>query len=98
MNTIFVTGATGLPREASTRFDAVPDDYVNGAIAWLALGEHVVGQTLPLCSGDRALPLGEMLDITYGIWVTVPAWRRRGLGRPAPAARTYWAAAVRAAA
>ncbi len=75
--------ASMLPGEEGSPLDTVPDDYVNDAIARLALHEDMAGQTLHLCAGDGAVPLGEMLDLTWEIWAGVPAWRRRGVPRPA---------------
>lgn len=75
--------ASMLPGEENSPLDTVSDDYVNDAVARLALRDDVVGQTLHLCAGDGAMPLGEMLDLTWEIWAGVPGWRRRGIPRPA---------------
>jgi hypothetical protein len=36
-----------------------------------------------LCAGTGALPLQELLDITWERWALDPAWRRRAIPRPA---------------
>jgi hypothetical protein len=35
-----------------------------------------------LCAGEGALPLGELLDMTFAHWARDLAWRRRGIARP----------------
>src|SRR4029078_4149740 len=35
-----------------------------------------------LCAGEGALPLGELLDLTYSYWARDPEWRGRGIARP----------------
>lgn len=82
--------AAMMPGTDQSLVDVVPSDYVNGAIARLALRPHLAGRTMQLCAGDKALPLGELLDITYDVWAADPEWRRRAIPRPALAdAGTY---------
>lgn len=75
--------ASMMPGSDATPIDVVPLDYVADAIAALALRRDLAGRTLHLCAGAGALPLGELLDVTYGIWCSEPRWKRRGVPRPA---------------
>ena len=72
-----------LPGDEGALVDTVPSEYVNDAIAKLAFHPDAVGRTLHLCAGTGALPLGELLNLTYGIWAESPQWRHRGISRPA---------------
>jgi thioester reductase-like protein len=74
--------ASMMPGTEDTLVDVVPAHWVAESIATLALSD-VAGTTLHLCSGDRALPLGALLDRTYAFWARETAWRRRGIARPA---------------
>lgn len=75
--------AAMMPSGAGAALDVVPADYVASAIAALAFAPGLAGATLHLCAGDRALPLEELLDVTYAVWARDPAWRRRAIARPA---------------
>ena len=75
--------ASVMPGSEDSPVDVVPSDYVSAAVAELALRAELGGETLHLCAGAGALPLGELLDITYELWATAPAWRRRAISRPA---------------
>ncbi|HEY7236684.1 MAG TPA: SDR family oxidoreductase [Gemmatimonadaceae bacterium] len=75
--------AAMMPGVAGSTVDVVTTTYVAGAIARLALREDTSGQIVHLCAGDAALPLDELLDITYERWARDPEWRRRGIARPA---------------
>ena len=82
--------AAMMPGSSESPVDVVPSDYVSEAIARLALRSELAGSTMHLCAGAGALPLGELLEITYGVWATDPEWRRRAISRPALAdADTY---------
>ena len=72
-----------MPGVAESTVDAVTTSYVADAIARLSLREDLTGTVVHLCAGAGALPLEELLDITYERWATDPAWRRRGIARPA---------------
>ena len=72
-----------IPGTESSLVDVVDGQYVSRAIAALALRESSAGETYHLCAGSGALPLGELLDITWEVWARVPAWRRRSVMRPA---------------
>jgi long-chain acyl-CoA synthetase len=72
-----------MPGVAGSTVDAVTTSFVADAIARLALRDDASGQVVHLCAGDGALPLDELLDITYERWSADPLWRRRMLARPA---------------
>lgn len=71
-----------MPGVEQSRIDVVTANFVADAIARLALREDVSGRVVHLCAGDGALPLGELLDMTFASWARDPAWRRRGIARP----------------
>jgi thioester reductase-like protein len=75
--------ASMMPGAEETLVDVVPLDYVADAVASLALRPELAGRTLHLCAGAGALPLGELLDLTYAIWASKPGWKRRAIARPA---------------
>jgi nucleoside-diphosphate-sugar epimerase len=75
--------ASMIPGTEASLIDVVHGEYVALAIADLALREDSAGETYHLCAGAGALPLGELLDTTYGIWASARAWRRRSVVRPA---------------
>ena len=72
-----------MPGVTGSAVDAVTTAYVAEGIARLALRDDVTGRVVHLCAGAGALPLDELLDITYERWARDPAWRRRGIARPA---------------
>jgi GNAT superfamily N-acetyltransferase len=80
-----------MPGVADSTLDAVTTEYVGDAIARLALDDDLHRRAAHLCAGAGALPLRELLDITWERWAALdPAWRRRGIPRPALAdLRTY---------
>lgn len=75
--------AAMMPGTDESSLDVVTADYVADAVAALAFRDDLAGETLHLCAGDRALPLGELLDETYALWARDAAWRRKGIARPA---------------
>jgi nucleoside-diphosphate-sugar epimerase len=82
--------AAMMPGVAGSTVDAVTTSYVGRAIADLAFSDDVSRKTVHLCAGTGALPLQELLDITWERWALDLAWRRRGIPRPALAdLRTY---------
>ncbi|HEY2164920.1 MAG TPA: SDR family oxidoreductase [Gemmatimonadaceae bacterium] len=83
--------AAMIPGVAGSTVDAVATDYVGDAIARLALSDDLHRRAVHLCAGTGALPLEELLEITWERWAALdPAWRRRGIPRPALAdLRTY---------
>jgi len=75
--------ASLLPGEEDTPVDLVTGEHVSGALAELALADVSRGRTFHLCAGVGALPLGELLDLSSATWAECPAWRRKGIARPA---------------
>jgi nucleoside-diphosphate-sugar epimerase len=75
--------ASMMPGTEDTPIDVIPADWVADAIVNLALARQASGETVNLCAGEGALPLGRLLDRTYALWSRDPAWRRRGVARPA---------------
>ena len=71
-----------IPGLATSGIDLVPADYVAGALARLALADGVEGETLHLCAGAGAMPLEDLLDVSYACWARDTGWRRRGIARP----------------
>lgn len=72
-----------IPGNAASTIDVVTTDHVATGIVRLALSEPDAGRTVHLCAGAGAISLRELLDITHGFWSESPAWRRRGVTRPA---------------
>jgi len=72
-----------MPGVVGSTVDAVTTAFVADGIARLALRSDASGKVVHLCAGEGALPLVELLDITYERWATNPAWRKRGIVRPA---------------
>jgi nucleoside-diphosphate-sugar epimerase len=71
-----------MPGIERSTIDAVTTDFVADAIARLALRDDAGGKVVHLCAGEGALPLGELLDMTYAYWARDPQWRRRAIARP----------------
>ena len=71
-----------MPGVDGSTLDVVTTDFVGSAIARLALRDDAAGSVVHLCAGEGALPLGELLDLTYAYWARDPEWRRRGIARP----------------
>jgi nucleoside-diphosphate-sugar epimerase len=73
--------AAMIPGDRAYSFDVITSTYVANAIATLARHPDALQQTVHLCSGQRALSLGELLDAAYEVWSECPAWRKRGVER-----------------
>jgi long-chain acyl-CoA synthetase len=73
--------AAMMPGTRANQFDVITADYVNDAIAQLALDERAESHTIHLCLGKRAPSLGDLVDEAYDIWERDPEWRKRGLAR-----------------
>ena len=71
-----------MPGIEGSTLDVVTTDFVASAIARLALRDDAAGKVVHLCAGKGALPLGELLDVTYSCWARDCGWRRRGIARP----------------
>ena len=75
--------ASMIPGTETSLVDVVHGEYVSRAIAGLALRESSARETYHLCAGAGALPLGELLDVTWSVWAAAPTWKRRSVMRPA---------------
>lgn len=73
--------AAMMPGDRSYPLDVITSDYVTDAIARVTFDPSALHRTLHLCSGRRAMTLGELLDTAYEVWAQNPAWRRRGIER-----------------
>jgi long-chain acyl-CoA synthetase len=73
--------AAMIPGDRANKFDVITSAYVGDSIAALVRHPDAVGQTVHLCSGKRALTIGEMLDCAYDVWSECPVWRKQGLER-----------------
>ena len=71
-----------MPAVDRSTIDVVTADFVADAIARLALRDDAAGRVVHLCDGEGALPLGELLDMTFAHWARDLAWRRRSITRP----------------
>jgi len=71
-----------IPGTDRSTIDVVTTDFVAEAIATLALRADAAGCVAHLCAGDGALPLGDLLDMTFAYWARDSEWRRRGIARP----------------
>ena len=75
--------AAMLPGSESSTLDVVTTTFVVRSVARLALDCGRVGAAYHLCAGAGAMPLDELLDATHAAFARSPAWRRRGIARPA---------------
>lgn len=73
--------AAMMPGARENLFDVITGDYVNDAIALLALDDRAESRTIHLCAGKRAGTVGELLDIAYDVWERDAEWKKRGLAR-----------------
>lgn len=71
-----------MPGVDGSALDVVTTEFVASAVARLALRDDAAGSVVHLCAGEGAMPLGELLDLTYAYWARDPEWRRRGIARP----------------
>src|SRR3954447_11542749 len=71
-----------MPGINGSTLDVMTTEFVADAIARLALRDDARGKIVHLCAGEGALPLGELLDMTYACWARDSEWRRRGIARP----------------
>ncbi len=74
--------AAMIPGIASSTLDAVTAEYVGDAIARIALSDGVAGETVHLCAGAGAMPLDELLEVSFSRWSRNVTWRRRGFAQP----------------
>jgi long-chain acyl-CoA synthetase len=73
--------AAMMPGDRDYLFDVITSSYVADAIARLTFNQRALHQTIHLCSGRRALTLGELVDTAYEVWAENPEWRKRGVER-----------------
>ena len=71
-----------MPGVEGSTIDVVTTAYVAGSVARLALDERLRGRIVHLCAGSGALPLTDLLDLTYERWARDSEWRRRRIARP----------------
>jgi nucleoside-diphosphate-sugar epimerase len=71
-----------MPGVVGSTVDAVTTSFVADGIARLALRDDVTETVVHLCAGAGALPLVELLDISYERWASDRSWRKRGIVRP----------------
>lgn len=74
--------AAMLPGTEQSVLDVVTTDYVARGIARVALAPDVEGKAFHFCAGVGAMPLDELLDVSYDAFLRAPAWRRKGIARP----------------
>ncbi|HEX6059228.1 MAG TPA: SDR family oxidoreductase [Gemmatimonadaceae bacterium] len=74
--------AAMLPATADSALDVVTADHAARGIARAALAPYVEGETFHLCAGRGAMPLEELLDVSYDAFQRSPAWRQKGIARP----------------
>jgi nucleoside-diphosphate-sugar epimerase len=74
--------AAMLPSTEHSAVDVVTADYAADGIARLARARDVERMAFHLCAGSGAMPLGELLDVTYDAFLRSSAWRRKGIVRP----------------
>lgn len=73
-----------VPGDPQNRVDLVAADYVADAALHLFRRRFEPGRTYHLCAGPDAIPLGELIDsVLEAFHRERPAWRRRGIERPA---------------
>ena len=72
-----------LPARMGSVVDVVTADFVGRSIASLARRPGLTRRTFHLCAGPTALPLDELLALTWAWWSEDLAWRRKGIPLPA---------------
>lgn len=73
--------AAMIPGDRANPLDVVTSSYVSNAIARIALDSRALHKTVHLCSGRRALTLGELVDTAYEVWAESPEWLKRRVER-----------------
>jgi thioester reductase-like protein len=71
-----------MPTALGSALDVVTTRYVARATAMLALDAGTTRATYHLCAGEQALPLDEVVDLTFAVWARDAAWRAKGISRP----------------
>lgn len=72
-----------IPAEAEAAIDVTTAEYVAGALADLLDHPAAPGRTVHLCAGAGAMPVADLVELTWTRWAADPAWRRKGIPRPA---------------
>ncbi|MDQ6829532.1 MAG: SDR family oxidoreductase [Gemmatimonadota bacterium] len=72
-----------LPADADSLVDLVTTEYVAAAIVALRRDPLAEESVFHLCAGDRAISLGDLLDLAFDSWSSNSDWRRRRIERPA---------------
>ena len=72
-----------LPGSEQSTVDVVTTDYVARGITRAVVSAPAFARrTIHLCAGDGAMPLEQLLDVSYDAFLRAPAWRRKGIVRP----------------
>jgi long-chain acyl-CoA synthetase len=74
--------AAMLPAASDAALDVVTTDYAARGIARLVLAPYVERQAFHFCAGAGAMPVEELLDVSYEAFRRSPAWRRKSIARP----------------
>ena len=74
--------AAMLPGTDRSLVDVVTTEYAARGITRVALAPELDRKTFHFCAGDWAMPLDELLDVSYEAFRVAPAWRRKGIVRP----------------
>lgn len=74
--------AAMLPAAPGSVLDVVTTEYAARGIARLVVAPDVEGKAFHFCAGAGAIPIDELLDVSYEAFGRAPAWRRRGIARP----------------
>lgn len=73
-----------LPGRPDSPVDLISSDYAAAAVACLLCERFQPGKTYHICAGSDALPLEELLELTFEAFLRYrPAWRKRAIARPA---------------
>jgi nucleoside-diphosphate-sugar epimerase len=71
-----------LPGSAESMVDVITTEYAARGVARAALADGIERRTYQFCAGAGAMPLDELLDVSYDAFLRAPAWRRKGIVRP----------------
>lgn len=74
--------AAMLPAAAASVLDVVTTEYAARGIARVVLAPDVENKAFHFCAGAGAIPIDQLLDVSYEAFLRAPAWRRRGIARP----------------
>lgn len=74
--------AAMLPGTDSSALDVIPTDYAARGIEAMVTSPAVLRRTFHFCAGDGAIPLDELLEVSYEAFLRAPMWKRKGIARP----------------